>query len=78
MSGGKYCVNRNANSGGEHEVHIVEYLVSTISPCERLPKPANQEGLGVHLNCHSAVRAAKKHYLLVDGCSYCCKPCHTK
>ncbi len=67
-----YCVNKNAQSTGEHEVH------NTDASCSYCPDPNNRVNLGNHSDCHSAVTAAKAHYPNVDGCYYCCKPCHTR
>lgn len=66
-----YCVNKNAPTG-EHEVHD--------TTCEKpnMPAPQNRVDLGRHANCHSAVSEAKRHYRSVDGCYYCCRPCHTR
>ena len=65
-----YCVNTNPQPNGDHEVHDT-------STCVRLPLPANQLGLGFHLDCSGAVAAAKRHYAQTNGCYWCCKPCHT-
>ena len=68
----RFCVNKNAQSTGEHEVHNFD------NNCNRLPLLHNQVSLGVHPNCQSAVIAAKAHYSNVDGCYYCASECHTK
>lgn len=65
-----YLVNKNAQSTGEHEVHE--------STCGQRPDYPNQQQLGLYANCHEAVNAAKNYYLNVDGCYYCCNPCHTR
>lgn len=65
----KYYVNKNAQSNGDHEVHK--------ESCSYLPSVANRIYLGEFSNCQSAVRAAKRHYSQVNGCYYCCRPCHT-
>lgn len=73
-----YCVNANAQSrtilgGGEHEVHDL-----TPGACNRLPNPENRVSLGNHPNCDSALKAAGNLIAgKVDGCYYCCNPCHT-
>ena len=69
---GTYCVNKNAQSTGEHEVHEVKCTSPT------LPHPTNRVDLGWHADCHSAVRKAREHYSNVDGCRNCCFPCHTR
>ncbi len=66
----QYYVNINAQSSGEHEVHT--------SSCNYLPLSENRIYLGSFDNCTSAVREAKKFYNNVDGCFYCCRPCHTR
>lgn len=70
MSAGIYCVNKNAQSTGEHEVH----LVSCTS--KYLPHPDNRKDLGYHEDCHSAIRTARQYYDNVDGCYYCARACH--
>ena len=68
-----YCVNKNAQEDGYHEVHD---LAST-KGC--LPEPQNRDDLGWCSNCHDALAKAKrKGYALVDGCAYCCSECHTR
>lgn len=65
-----YYVNTKAQPTGEHEVHT--------SSCSSLPSEQNRKYLGVFDNCAEAVREAKKYYSNVDGCYYCCRPCHTR
>lgn len=67
-----YCVNKNAQPTGEHEVHNVT------ANCNYLPLPSNRLDLGWHADCESAIKKAKNHYSNVDGCYYCCKECHTR
>jgi hypothetical protein len=66
-----FCVNRNAQSNGDHEVHD-----NTI---ERwcLPTPSNRLDLGSHASCASAVRAARAYYSQVNGCAHCAPACNT-
>lgn len=66
----KYYVNKNAQSGGEHEVHT--------SGCSWLPKEENRIYLGTFTTCQAAVIEAGKHYSNVDGCKYCSEGCNTK
>lgn len=66
-----YCVNKNPQTTGEHEVH-------NLDTCNYLPDVANRQSLGWHSNCHGAVSEAKKYYYNVDGCAYCCRECHTR
>jgi hypothetical protein len=68
----QYCVNKNPQSTGEHEVHNVT------AGCAYLPDPSNRLALGDHQNCHTAVLKAKQTYSKVDGCYYCSKACHTR
>ena len=65
----KYYVNKNAQSNGDHEVHV--------SGCSYMPEPENRKYLGEFTSCHGAVREAKKTYSQSNGCYYCCNPCHT-
>lgn len=67
-----YCVNKNAQDNGDHEVHDL----STTKGC--LPNEENQLALGWFSDCFGAVEKAKKTYPdTADGCEKCCKPCHT-
>lgn len=63
-----YYVNKNAQSNGDHEVHVAS--------CYHLPDVANRIYLGEYNSCQPAVAEAKKYYSQVDGCFYCCSPCH--
>lgn len=64
-----FHVNRNAQPNGDHEVHE--------NGCSHQPLPQNQQDLGWHLSCSSAVSAAKVHYRTANGCYYCANACHT-
>lgn len=64
-----YCVNKESQSNGDHEVHKMS--------CNYLPAPYNQKDLGYHPDCYSAVREAKRTYPQSNGCIHCCTPCHT-
>jgi hypothetical protein len=68
----QYCVNRNAQTTGEHEVHDL----TMTRGCH--PLPADQIDLGFHVDCRSAVRAASAHFPQVDGCRWCVPACHTR
>jgi len=68
----QFCVNKNAQAGGEHEVHNVTSL------CPYLPDPLNRLDLGMHQNCSTAVSKAKRTYPNSDGCYYCARACHTR
>lgn len=65
-----YYVNKNAQAGGEHEVHKYG--------CTWLPAAENRIYLGQFYTCQAAVQEARKHYTSVDGCYFCCRPCHTR
>ncbi len=66
-----YCVNKNAQPTGEHEVHNVD-------TCNYLPETYNRLSLGWHSDCKGAIAEAKKYYSNVDGCAHCCPDCHTR
>jgi hypothetical protein len=65
-----YCVNTNAQSTGDHEVHDV-------GSCTRLPNEEHRMDLGWHANCHGAVKKAKETYNTANGCAYCSPDCNT-
>ena len=65
----KYYVNDNAQSNGDHEVHV--------QGCSYMPKVENRTYLGDFSSCQPAVRKAKELYSKSNGCYFCCKPCHT-
>lgn len=65
----RYYVNSNAQSNGDHEVHL--------ETCSHLPNELNRVDLGYHQNCATAVQAAKRLYTKSNGCYYCCNACHT-
>lgn len=65
-----YCVNRQAQPNGDHEVHRLDM-------CPYPPDPANQLSLGFHNSCHTAVFQAKQTYPKSNGCYHCCRECHT-
>ena len=65
----RYYVNKNAQSNGDHEVHV--------TGCNWLPKPENRTLIGDFHTCHPAVREAKRRYPQSSGCYYCCRECHT-
>ena len=68
-----FVVNRNAQSNGDHEVH------NSTSGCSYMPSAANQVDLGYHTDCFGAVAYAKNRWqqARINGCFYCCRPCHT-
>ena len=63
-----YYVNKNALPNGDHEVHR--------HSCEMLPDEKVLEYLGEYSTCQEAIKKAKKLYLAVDGCAFCCRTCH--
>lgn len=68
-----YCVNSNAQSNGDHEVHD---LAST-KGC--LPSARNQVSLGYFGSCTGAVTEAKRRgYSTANGCAYCAAACNTR
>ncbi len=65
-----YCVNSNAQSNGDHEVHDTS--------CRFVPRPSNQVSLGYHQTCSGAVAEAKRlGYRQSNGCATCSPACHT-
>jgi len=67
----RFCVNENAQSNGDHEVHET-------NNCAHAPDAENQKDLGFHDDCKSAVKEAKESFSQSNGCYYCCEPCHTQ
>ena len=65
-----YCVNKNAQSTGEHEVHK--------DTCTFLPDKENRINLGSCITCQEAIVKARKYYDNVDGCFYCIPECNKK
>ncbi|MBC9913892.1 hypothetical protein [Chitinophaga varians] len=65
----KYYVNNNAQSNGDHEIHV--------DTCYYFPMMHNRTYLGEFETCQEAVREAKKRYEKSNGCVDCCWLCHT-
>lgn len=65
----QYYVNKNSQANGDHEVHQ--------AGCSHMPAPQNRLALGLHMNCSTAVQAARRVYPKANGCFYCCRACHT-
>lgn len=65
----RYCVNRQAQTNGDHEVHR--------QGCRFWPLPQNALDLGWHSDCRSAVISARQHFTQVNGCVHCSQACHT-
>lgn len=66
-----FCVNRNAQANGDHEVHDV----SQQNWC--LPTVDSRLDLGSQNSCREAVQAARSYYSQVNGCRWCARECHT-
>lgn len=68
-----FIINNNQQSNGDYEVH------NRTTGCSFMPAAANQIDLGDHATCHGAVDYAKRQFLnaKINGCYYCCRPCHT-
>ncbi len=64
-----YCVNKNAQLNGDHEVHR--------RGCSFYPEIQNRMNLGSFSNCRGAVQEARKFFSRVNGCYYCSISCHT-
>lgn len=64
-----YYVNDNAQSNGDHEVHV--------DGCYYLPLIISKTYLGSFTACQPAVQQAKKTYPQSNGCAYCSPSCHT-
>ena len=61
----EFCVSRNPQPTGEHEVHA-----------ENCPAwPTDNVSLGWHRDCHGAVREARIYFPNVDGCAICSMQC---
>lgn len=69
-----YCINRDAQSNGDHEVHE-----TSPKQCQWLPATENRISLGYHTTCRGAVSEAKRRYPgnRINGCYYCSNECHT-
>ena len=71
----RFVINKNEQTNGDHEVH------NATTGCSFMPNPENQIDLGTHTSCHGAVAEAKNRWPAqshkIDGCYYCCNPCHT-
>jgi len=69
----RFIINKNAQDNGDHEVH------NATTGCAHMPNSENQIDLGNHSSCHGAVADAKSRWPdnRINGCYYCCNPCHT-
>ena len=67
-----YCVNKQPQDDGYHEVH-------NLDACNNLPDAENRDPVGPFASCEPAIEAAKlKGYSKVDGCKHCSEDCHTR
>ena len=70
----QFCVNKNAQPNGHHEVHDL----SPAQNCQHLPDRKNQIALGWFSDCVGAVKKAKEKYpATANGCYYCAYECDT-
>lgn len=67
----RFCVNDNAQDNGDHEVHDLDRGTRC------LPSVAHRVNLGFHVDCASAVTAARALFGQANGCMYCAPACHT-
>jgi len=69
----RFILNQNQQPTGDYEVH------NKSAGCSYMPQQQNQLDLGEHQNCHGAGAYAKSkwHGYRINGCFYCCNPCHT-
>jgi len=72
----KYILNKNKQdslSGENYEVHDE-------NSCQHLPHYENRIDLGYFNNCKDAMTAAINKFpgskSEIDGCYWCCNPCH--
>ena len=69
-----YIVNSNAQTNGDHEVHVIPQQHNSCS----YPAPANRVDLGYSATCHGAVAKARAMgYARANGCYWCANDCHT-
>lgn len=70
-----YILNNTVQANGDYEVH------NTTTPCSYVRLIQSKTELGYHSSCHGAVASAKQKYpsraKTINGCYYCCNPCHT-
>lgn len=66
-----YLVNKNAQiSTGDHKIHKEN--------CKMKPNYENTIELGDFYNSNVAQYEAKKYYISVNGCKYCCAEIYLK
>lgn len=65
----RYCVNRNEQFNGDHEIHKVY--------CSRIKWSDNMVDLGYCVDDREALKKAQRMYgNKADGCYYCCLSIH--
>ena len=57
----KFIINQNVQANGDYEVH------NLTTGCSFMPYPQNRVDLGEHLNCFSAVLAAKESGITLES-----------
>lgn len=67
----RYCMNKNSQLNGDHEVHILN------GTCDHLPATEKRLQLGEHPTTYSAILKAQQFDSKADGCFYCCTTRHT-
>lgn len=65
-----YYVCKIPNENGKHEVHK--------ESCPDIPNKEDLILIGIFQICSDAMVEARKIYPEVNGCYYCCFPCHKK
>ena len=67
----RYLVNKNAQIlTGDHKIHRED--------CKMKPDSKNTIELGDFYNSDVAQYEAKKYFVTVNGCKYCCKEIYLK
>ena len=69
----RFIINKNTQANGDNEIH------NATTGCLYMPNSENQIDLGSHGSCREAVAYAKGKWPSnkINGCYYCCTPCHT-
>ena len=65
-----FYVDKQAQVNGDHEVHTMG--------CASMPRDENLVDLHDHDQCSTAIMAARRYYLQVNGCLSCAPDCHTR
>lgn len=64
-----YYVKTEANDRGDHVVHA--------ESCQFLPNKGGRKALGDFGKCQTAMKHARDHFDVVQGCHTCCPDCHS-